>query len=405
MPKKVLVVLPEFFFPLNSGGNLRTYHLLKALANDYDVSIVCPRLDKGMLPSDPLISRLRFIYVISGQGGHSLSLSDYWRRIVNRFWSKNPRMHIFRYQSRLSHALIDAIQQYAFDLIIFEHTFMAVYAPLVKKLSPAKLALTAHNCEWLNFKRILSKQPQTTLQKILGRVQLAAIKRRECSLRKHFDLCVAVSDVEKTIFEKLNPGLTVEVVPNGTDTAFYSPTSNERDTQNILFVGSLGYLANKDGVRFFAKEVMPLIVHPYPDVVFTIVGRGAKEEVRALGGNHINVVGEVDDVRPYLEAATVSVCPLRIGGGTRLKILESFAAGIPVVSTTVGAEGLDVQDGTHLLLADDASRFANAVTTLLGDSSLRSTLANNGLELARNVYDWKILGRRQNQIFNALLSL
>jgi glycosyltransferase involved in cell wall biosynthesis len=181
----------------------------------------------------------------------------------------------------------------------------------------------------------------------------------------------------------------IQVVATGVDTGFFSPGPVDRASRALVFTGSMDWLPNEDAMLYFCREILPAIRRREPDVTLSIVGRAPTPAVRNLAAEHgVTVTGRVDDVRPFMHDAAVYVVPLRIGGGTRLKIFEAMAMGKAVVSTTVGAEGLPVRDGEHVLLADDPPSFADAVIRLLHDVECRQRLARAARQLVTDQYDW-----------------
>jgi glycosyltransferase involved in cell wall biosynthesis len=189
------------------------------------------------------------------------------------------------------------------------------------------------------------------------------------------------------------------VIPTGVDTAYLAEVQGEpANPRNLVFIGSMDWLPNVDGVTYFAHDILPRIRHAEPDVTFTIVGRAPTPAVQQLAQiPGVQVTGRVEDIRPYLAEAAVNVVPLRIGGGTRLKIFEAMAAGRASISTRVGAEGLPTQDGRHLLLADDPDAFANAVVTLLRQPSKRQAIETEARALVTRQYDWSVAATHLEQ--------
>jgi len=399
--KSILVVLPDFFLPLNSGGHIRTYHMLKSLVLEYQVTVICRAPAHDELLNDPIRAQIKIIPVKAGdskKGGLS-----YWIRLRNLVWRATPRIRVFCYQLNYASALKKLLGQTSFDIVMVEHSFMAMYAPLVRELSSAKTVMVAHNCEWVTFSRVLQNTKLSSFLLLLGRLQLSLIKRRESRLYRQFDLCIAVSDKEKILWQQTHRDWRVDVIENGTDTSAYYPERWSPNPYSLLFIGSLGYFPNKDAVLYLVNDILPLIAERIPSVELYVVGRGESKEIQALASDRVHIVGEVLDVNPYLERATVSVCPLRIGGGTRLKILESFAAGVPMVSTEIGAEGLRVVHGENIMLASTAQEFSDATVELLENTGRRSALAKSARELVTKHYDWQQLGKRQNQLLNELM--
>jgi glycosyltransferase involved in cell wall biosynthesis len=208
---------------------------------------------------------------------------------------------------------------------------------------------------------------------------------------QRFDLVLAVSDADAQTLARLYGPLSepVHVVPTGVDTGYFAPREGPVRSRHLVFTGSMDWLPNEDGIVHFVREILPLIRQVEPSTTLSIVGRDPTPAVRRLEAEYgVTVTGRVDDVRPFVAEAAVYVVPLRIGGGTRLKIFEAMAMGKPIVSTTVGAEGLPVSDGLHLLLADTPDAFAHAVVRLLQNQTERARLGDAARHLVVNQFDW-----------------
>jgi glycosyltransferase involved in cell wall biosynthesis len=215
------------------------------------------------------------------------------------------------------------------------------------------------------------------------------LRKWEIQLIEKFDKCMTVSDKNKAIMQSINPNLDITVIENGVDIECYRPLPRNSHNQNFLFTGTMLYVANHDAVLYFYREIFPLIESRMPGCRFFIVGKGPREEIRNLARyNNVKVTGYVNDVVPYYEESDIFVVPLRAGGGTRLKILEAMALGRPVISTSLGCEGLDVVDGQHLLIADDPKLFAEKTIELIKDRVLYERLVQNARALVENRYSW-----------------
>jgi glycosyltransferase involved in cell wall biosynthesis len=217
--------------------------------------------------------------------------------------------------------------------------------------------------------------------------------RFERDALSRFDLTLAVSDADRETFQRLYPDALkapLQVIQTGVDTRYFAPDeSMPRRAAHLVFSGSMDWLPNEDAVTYFCREILPQIRMDEPETTFTIVGRAPTPAVTRLAATPgVTVTGRVDDVRPYLREAAVYVVPLRIGGGTRLKIFEAMAMAKAVVSTTVGAEGLPVDDGVHLLLADEPQVFARSVVRLLRRLDRRRALEAAARQLVVDRYDW-----------------
>ena len=218
--------------------------------------------------------------------------------------------------------------------------------------------------------------------------EMETYERRVCGKAKHV---IAVSDIDALRMKRMFGIESVSGVSTGVDTGILRAPDSAPHVSDIVFCGSMDWLPNVDAVEFFVSSVLPLILNQLPNTTFTIAGRSPDARVlKAVEGlPGVRVTGKVEDMRPYLWGSKISVVPIRIGGGTRLKIYECMAAGVPVVSTTVGAEGLRYTDGEDLILADDPCGLAVACVRLLSDEAARRTIAHNALGRAQNELSWK----------------
>ena len=298
-----------------------------------------------------------------------------------------------------------ALLQEPFDLIVCDFLFPVVNLP---RTLPCTAVIFTHNVESEIWRRHAETQT-SSLGRLLYGVQYRRMRRYEARALARFDGVLAVSDADRQTFARIYPDAIREpayVVPTGVDTGFFSPTdpASPATSREIVFTGSMDWLPNEDSMIYFCRQVLPLIRAQEPDVRLSIVGRAPTPAVAKLAGTYgdaVRVTGRVDDVRPYIADAGVYVVPLRIGGGTRLKIFEAMAMGKAVVSTGVGAEGLPVEDGRHLILADDPNTFARAVVRLLRDVHRRRALEGAARALVIEKYDWSsVAGDLENALVN-----
>jgi glycosyltransferase involved in cell wall biosynthesis len=238
-------------------------------------------------------------------------------------------------------------------------------------------------------RRLLEVQPWG-IRRLLWRPLLGFGERFERRLARAIPRIVAVSEVDAEAFRRLSPGVEVTVVPNGVDVTQFQPPAAEADEPpTLLFTGSMGYFPNRDAVGFFCADIWPLIRARRPHVRFRVVGTDADQQLAHLASTPgIEILGTVEDMRPVLAGGTVVVVPLRAGSGTRLKILEAMAMGRAIVSTSVGCEGIEVQSGEHLLVADAPKAFAEAVLNLLENPTQRQALGRSARKLVEARYGW-----------------
>ncbi|HID63522.1 MAG TPA: glycosyltransferase [Anaerolineae bacterium] len=224
------------------------------------------------------------------------------------------------------------------------------------------------------------------------------------NLLKKFDACTVVSEQERAHILECVPGYPVTVIPNGVDLNWYKGDFGAPERGALIFPAPLAYYANFDAMKFFLKEVFPKIRSKRPEAILRITGRAAGVPVDRLPlGEGTILTGYLDDVRPTVAQSWACIVPLRIGGGTRLKILEAMALGTPVVSTSKGAEGLEVTHGENILIADTPAEFADAVLRLLDDRALRARLAANGRRLVEDQYGWEGIGKKLDQLLREVV--
>jgi glycosyltransferase involved in cell wall biosynthesis len=233
-------------------------------------------------------------------------------------------------------------------------------------------------------------------------VNSVAMRYWEPHYAANFGCATTVSERDRELLLRANPRLRVEVIRNGVDVHGRQPLAAVPAAPALLFIGNMGYPPCADAVLYFCREILPLVRQKLGQVKLWVVGRNPRPEVLRLQGDGVQVTGRVDDVMPYYQQAGVCVVPLRAGGGTRLKILEAMALGRPVVSTTIGCEGLAVKPGEDLLVADEPAQFAAEIVRLLTDETLYRRLAANGRKLVEQNYDWGIIGDRLIEVFGAL---
>jgi glycosyltransferase involved in cell wall biosynthesis len=215
----------------------------------------------------------------------------------------------------------------------------------------------------------------------------------EVNVYQRFCVDITTSDTEKNIIMKYLKGVKIGVVKNGVDVDYFKPMKRTNMENNIIYTAWFKYYPNQQAVIEFVKDVFPLLKAKIPDIKFYIVGKEPPKRVHELSKiNGIVVTGEVEDVRPYLANADVAVIPLKVGGGTRLKILEAMAMGIPVISTKLGAEGLDVKEDENILIADDHEDFAQKIYEIITDKQLSKRISDSAIKFVEENYTWEKIG-------------
>lgn len=389
MPATVLFLTHTAPLPLVSGERIRNFNLMRQLAaRGWGVSLF-----SLARPGDVSQEDRREL----GELCDRVVLEDFAPSSVERALRLTRNVVLRRAFHSDFFVSSDALARFrggmageAFDVIIVGQLHMYPYLPPELR---GVAVLDALNVESQRVAAMARTDP-LSVRGLAARFQGRAVEAFEREAVERLARTIAVSEAERAHFEELAPG-RVDLVPNGVDCARYHPRSTQPRDRRILFVGSLDYSANVDAVKHLLRDVVPKMRHR--DAAVQLVGshprRSVFREAKSAGGN-VEVAGQVADVRPYFQGCRVFVVPLRFGGGTRLKILEALAQGVPVVSTSVGCEGLDVVNGRDLLVADDPEEFAGCIDRLLEDDELCRELGEHGRATMEARYDWsRIAGR------------
>jgi len=397
---KILWICPFFLHPTDRGAQIRTLGTLKQLHKRHEIHFAAlnnPLNLEGPERSSEYSSR-HIAVEHSAPSRKSLGMIP---QLVGSIVNPVP-LAVSRYYSVQLKREIDAlIAAEHYDSIVCD--FLAA-APNVPNL--ASCVLFQHNVETTIWQRHV-EQTESIVKKYFFQLQAAkmeAYERKICRTAKHV---IAVSDIDASRMRQMFQIDSVTSVPTGVDVEYFAPRGAATPMSDIVFCGSMDWLPNVDAVVYFLAEVLPLIRAKLPGATFTIAGRSPDDRVlKAVQGlTGVCVTGKVDDMRPYLWGSKISIVPIRIGGGTRLKIYECMAAGVPVVSSTVGAEGLRYEDGKDIVLADDPGAFAAACVRLLSDDSARGAIAHNAIERTQKEFSWEAVSREFEAILESNLIL
>ena len=391
--------------PATFGAQRRIEGLMASLARRHDlacIALISPELDAAraerairsycdevvLVPAPPW----------SGVGKRLAQL----RSLASRTSFERRSLNV----PRLAGELRRLLTARRYDVVTVEFPFLAAqrlsWAPAGER--PPRLVLDEHNIEFELARQQAEGKEHGWLRRVHNGRNWPKIMREEISTWRSFDGVAFCSDADQARARAVVPGLRSEVVPNAVDVEAFRPEPGRQDAApNVVFFGAINYFPNIDGVLHLLREIWPRIAAGHPTVRLKIIGQHPTPEILAFRGPRVEVLGQVDDLRAHLGDAWVSVAPLRIGGGTRFKILEAFAMERAVVSTTIGAEGIAAAAGRELLLEDDPERFADAVLRLLRDRPLAERLGRAGRALVAERYSWDSSARRMEQLYRGLL--
>jgi len=383
---KILWLKSELLHPVDKGGRIRTYQMLRHLNKLHDVTYLS------------LVSKSDSI--------ESFELaSEYCNRLVTVPWSESERMSARFYRdlalnlfsplpfaikkyrsSQMQQAIECEIRKQDFDVVVCD--FLVPSINLSTDCAAATV-LFQHNVESLIWQRHYETQT-SRVKRAFFRSQWQKMLNYEGTACRRFDAVVAVSVTDREIMRDQFGLSEVYDVPTGVDTDYFTSQSSERDRFSLVFTGSMDWMPNEDAILYFVEEVLPHVARSIPEITLTIVGRNPSKRLQSLAAVNpqITVTGRVEDVRPFIDRASAYIVPLRIGGGTRLKIYEAMAMSKPVISTTIGAEGLPVRDGQELIIADGAHRFAQSVVRVLTDANLASSISEQARATVCEQFGW-----------------
>ncbi len=395
---RILFLSPTLPFPLTDGGRIRVFNLLKQIALKNDVTLLALETqptDKNSIANiEQLGVKVHLVQYASTLP--PLSAKTFCSALFKRRPITVARYDVPVYRETFRELLTTE----TFDIVHYEMFHTAQFH--TETDLPGVLSL--QNVDSAIWQR-LQRETEHLFYISAYWSQKRAFQRYERVLSPKFDVVTCTSEVDAAVFERYCAEGTVKVIPNGVDVTHFSPDYGSEDTAHLIYIGSMDWYPNEDAARFFAEEILPQIQKDVPDVKFTIVGGNPSERVQGLTAMEgVVVTGRVPEIKPYFAEATVFVVPLRIGSGTRLKILEALAMGKAVVSTHVGAEGLALRDGEEILIADEPEIFADAVTRLLTDRALRQKIGANGRVRVEQDYDWHSIAEKLHAVYQSLLS-
>ncbi len=389
---RVLYFSPRICWPLVSGAHLRDYYFARQLARSAQLTYI------GLTNDDDRDAATQLRHRLEPQNGTQVIAirrdAAYRPANVLRGLLGPVPLNVLNFTSPAVLAQLDQIlQQQTFDTIQIESMHLIAYARHIRQAQPrARLILDWHNIESEILARYADNDANP-LRALYARRTAALSRTVEAELLQLCHAHTVCSQREREVLHQRAPQARIEVVGNGVDCDFFAaspaPAGPRRD---VVFLGKMDYHANIDAALYFVDKIWPQVRTRRPDLRLVIVGAQPPKQILALRDQGITVTGTVPDVRPYYQGALASVVPLRVGGGTRLKILEAMAAGTPVISTRLGAEGLEAVDGRDILIADTPEAMADRLVSLQADTPQWHDLVANARRVVQAKYDWSVVG-------------
>lgn len=373
----ILFLSRWFPYPPSNGSKLRIYNILRGLAQHHSVTLISFADQPDLNPHPPELQEIcKDVKVIPWKAFDPKS-----SQAGLGFFSSTPRSVVDTFSVEMKQAIQDALSTGGYDLVIASQFDMAVYSQYFNQL-PAIF-------EEIEVGVIHGRyqQAETFWHRLRNGLTWTKHRRYLARQLKNFQAATVVSQQERAIVSKeVKNGHLLEVIPNCVDLKSYETVEETPQPNTLIFTGAFTYFPNYEAMTWFAGEVYPLVKTEIPDISLTITGNHDNRPLPT--GSNITLTGFVDDIRPLIARSWISIVPLHVGGGTRLKILEAMALRTPVIATSKGAEGLEAEHGKHLLIADSPRAFANSIIRLHQDHELRQHLTSNAYRMVQKNYEW-----------------
>jgi sugar transferase (PEP-CTERM/EpsH1 system associated) len=395
---RILFLTPQLPYPPEQGTTIRNYHLMRGLADRHDLSLLTfAEPDQDLTATDTLRSFCRQIEVVPAP---QRRLADRLRGLLLSRW---PDMALRLTSPAFARRLSGWLSERCFDVVQIEGIEMARYLEAAASAPDHPcIVYDDHNAEYVLQERAFRSdilRPARLHAALYSFIQWRRLRRYEAEVCRRADRVVTCSAADAAALRRIAPEVQVAVVPNGVDTVTFQP-QDAAPVASMVFTGKMDFRPNVDAALWLTDDILLRVRRAQPDATLALVGQRPGAAVARLAGRSgVLVTGRVADVRPYIAGAQVYVAPLRMGSGTRLKLLEAMAMGAAIVATRLGAEGLPVESGRHLLLADNAAEFARAVISLMNDAERRAALGREARRLVEGEFDWRRIVPRLERVY------
>lgn len=399
MKLKLLFISQQLPYPLNDGGNIRTYNILKALSAKYDITLIASipsALDHGSFAEEAkcalssICSGLVLVEDVKSKRA-KFAFSSIIRAVLNNL----PFSISYNFNFHIMESIESVMKNNKFDFLHLNHLDSWQYFSHIDH--DMFVTIDTHNLMYELYSKY-SNNERNIFSKIAKKYESWLLLKYEKFAFKKADSILLCSCREKKLIKNWDGIKKVTVVPNGVDINYFDSNSHDY-SQNppvLVFTGAMNYKPNNDAALFFIKEIMPLLRCRFQDVKFLVVGKNPSTELLGFSKKYkdVQVTGRVNDVREYIKSSKIYVVPIRSGAGTRLKVLEAFSMGIPTVSSTIGAEGIDYDDGSNILIADSPIDFCDKIELLLSNEALFHQFSVYGRKVVEAKYSWDVISEK-----------
>lgn len=366
-------------YPPDNGARLRIFNILRGLAEFHDITLLTFSDDERLGDQGELEKICKKVRVLPKKDYDAKS-----GKAILGLFSRKPRVLVDRYVPDMDQLIQDEISAGNHDLVVASEIYMADYLN-----GSVRIPSIFEDLE-IGVFTDAAKNSNNLIRRTRNQLTLAKLKSYFNELLPQISYITVVSEIEKRLLQDLIPNFeSIEVIPNGVSLASYKEVSEQPHPDRLIFTGALTFAPNYNAMQWFTGQVLPLVREVNPRVELTITGNHGGKKLPL--DQNVNLLGYVNDIRPLIASSWISIAPIFSGGGTRLKILEAFGLQTPVIATSKGAEGLEVQHEEHLLIADSAESFAKETIRLLNNADLRQELVSKAYKLVQEKYDWSVI--------------
>ena len=393
----ILCITTNVPYPPTDGGRIATFEAIKHLAlRGHKITVVAPINSHTEIEDVTELTKYCTLETVA------MDTQNTYRGMLCNLFSPKPYTISKYHCNELLTKIKTIVGRKQFDIVNIDHLHMAYYGAIIKERFGLPIVLREQNVESTIMKRYCQAL-SNPIKKFYLWLQFKKLYSYESTIVEFFDRCFMITEVDKQRIENMNPKVKATVIPAGVDTSYFHPFNVQIEPYSIISVGSMAWLPNVEGTRWFCSKVLPRIKKKLPESRVYIVGKNPPSSIHRLASENIVITGFVKDVREYMAKAAVFIVPLKTGGGMRIKILNALAMGKAIVSTSVGCEGIDVENGKDILIADSEEDFANRTIELLEDSRKRTALGQEGLRLVRKKYQWEQIAEQMENEYLLVL--
>lgn len=404
---KILWISQSVPYPPKTGVLQRNYNLIREVSRYADIYLVAI-LQEDVLPGsydiksakNELGKLCRDLKIVKLKTESSTVLFFY--TALKSLFTEKPLSVNWTSSRTLRETIQKSIQENDFDIVHFDTISVADYR---KEITGSSTILNHHNIE----SHLLERRTQyenNLLKRFYYSLEAKKLEKYEKKVCDKFDVNFTVSKLDGERLLNIAPNARYEVIANGVDTEYFDADRIEVIPKSVIMVSGMNWFPNRDAVLYMCDKIWPLLKSTVPEATWTIVGASPPKKIRELARNDNNVVVTdfVDDVRPYMKKAETYLCPMRDGGGTRLKILDALSMGMPIVATTMACEGIDVEPERHVLIANSPEEFIKQIVRVQNDESLRSKLSSEARKFVEEKFSWSVIGKKLSDIYTTLES-